>query len=657
MTTENRVEYITLDAIRIDGGTQARAGLNEETVAEYAATWQDLSYQQNGLDRMPPIVLYHDGESYWLADGFHRVAAYKRFLTDGKPSASPRALRAEVHQGTRRDAVLHACGANAAHGLRRTNADKRRAVETLLRDEEWRQWSDRKIAEACAVDHKTVATARAEMEATGEIPQLTERQGADGKVRPAARLGPGQPAPAPWPYAPEGWRWRRNGGVCQLIAPDGWATANYNYPERALAEAQRRIISQPKPAPIVTDADEPSDEEFNETVRAFAQHGHRLLRNGDRYTLFPPEDKPGIANMQWHAVAARLGVLERQALEHQVSEPPKAEPFWQSMSDKHPTAHLWMQAGMYSYRSACGMTAQRQPSGSTEAGHCSSCVRATWPQNVVGQRDDPNKPDPKEPPAPTQVERPPMPDDLRAAGYRWFVAGAGELAIHSADGWQGDAPTPAGMIHLARDRMDAQRAEGKPSDDGPKTDAGRVSGVRRYLDEQRKRGHVYDQATFDHAFDLAREIVDGDTWRAMIKEIHDATNSGKGMPLAAPAAAQSDRFRDDPAHVERIEEQIETDRVLDDTRPLDWNAIARESYRLGATTRSGEAWVCLSNIVRILSASDMPSAIIWLMTEASALAPDDLTALADQLDDATYEALAAWRRDRNVPTLESEGIV
>lgn len=62
------------------------------------------------------------------------------------------------------------------------------------------------------------------------------------------RLSPGQPAPAPWPEAPEGWRWNRKGAPAHLIAPDGWRTQDYNYPERALAEAQRRILSQPKAA-------------------------------------------------------------------------------------------------------------------------------------------------------------------------------------------------------------------------------------------------------------------------------------------------------------------------------------------------------------------------------------------------------------------------
>ena len=40
---------------------------------------------------------------------------------------------------------------NADHGKRRSNADKRRAVEMMLKDSEWGKWSDREIAAKCAV--------------------------------------------------------------------------------------------------------------------------------------------------------------------------------------------------------------------------------------------------------------------------------------------------------------------------------------------------------------------------------------------------------------------------------------------------------------------------------------------------------------------------
>ena len=82
--------------------------------------------------------VFYDGQAYWLADGFHRVRAAQEAGLAG--------INADVRQGTRRDAVLFSAGANAVHGLRRSNADKRRAVETLLNDEEWRAWSDNEIA-------------------------------------------------------------------------------------------------------------------------------------------------------------------------------------------------------------------------------------------------------------------------------------------------------------------------------------------------------------------------------------------------------------------------------------------------------------------------------------------------------------------------------
>ena len=69
-----------------------------------------------------------------------------------------------MRQGDRRDAILHSVGANATHGLRRTNADKRRAVSILLQDElvavdpaTGDPWSDREVALRCVVTHPFVA--------------------------------------------------------------------------------------------------------------------------------------------------------------------------------------------------------------------------------------------------------------------------------------------------------------------------------------------------------------------------------------------------------------------------------------------------------------------------------------------------------------------
>ncbi|MGQ4807809.1 hypothetical protein NKDENANG_01169 [Candidatus Entotheonellaceae bacterium PAL068K] len=138
-------ETLTLETIRTDGGTQPRAYLNELVVSEYVEAMAD------GID-FPPVAVFYNGSNDWLADGFHRFFAAKQHGT--------LVMSADVHQGTRREAILHAAGANVPHGLRRTNADQWRAVRRLRQDEEWQCWSDREIARPCGVTHSFVGKLR-----------------------------------------------------------------------------------------------------------------------------------------------------------------------------------------------------------------------------------------------------------------------------------------------------------------------------------------------------------------------------------------------------------------------------------------------------------------------------------------------------------------
>lgn len=155
--TAAKKQMININAVRVDGGTQMRAGLDEATVREYYDT---MYVQERATDwPFPPIVVFYDGQDHWLGDGFHRLEAVKRLLKGNLVHEIP----ADIRAGTRRDAILHAAGANANHGLRRSQADKRRAVETMLRDDEWRQWSDREIARSCNVSADLVGTVRKEL--------------------------------------------------------------------------------------------------------------------------------------------------------------------------------------------------------------------------------------------------------------------------------------------------------------------------------------------------------------------------------------------------------------------------------------------------------------------------------------------------------------
>lgn len=141
-------EILALMEIRIDGGTQSRAEINEEAVQEYADA-------MDGGAELPPLDVFYDGKHYWLADGFHRY------------HASIRVDKADwlcrVFQGTQRDAVLYSTGANQSHGLRRTNEDKREAVRIMLEDSEWSQWSDNQIAEHVGVGNKMVSRMRGDL--------------------------------------------------------------------------------------------------------------------------------------------------------------------------------------------------------------------------------------------------------------------------------------------------------------------------------------------------------------------------------------------------------------------------------------------------------------------------------------------------------------
>lgn len=136
---------VAIASINMDGGTQPRAAIDFDVVEEYA-----LALASGAA--FPPVVVFFDGSTYWLADGFHRTHAHK--------VAERQSIECDVRQGTRRDAILFSVGANASHGMRRTNEDKRRAVLALLNDPEWAGWSDGEISRRCAVSQPFVSKLR-----------------------------------------------------------------------------------------------------------------------------------------------------------------------------------------------------------------------------------------------------------------------------------------------------------------------------------------------------------------------------------------------------------------------------------------------------------------------------------------------------------------
>jgi hypothetical protein len=138
------------NVIRTDGGTQPRLQLSAETINDYAESMAD------GV-AFPPVVVFYDGADYWLADGFHRLHAAQQIgLAD---------IAADVRQGTIQDAQWYSYSVNQSHGLRRSNEDKRRAVESALRHEYASRYSDSDIASHVGVHRNTILNYRREQPA------------------------------------------------------------------------------------------------------------------------------------------------------------------------------------------------------------------------------------------------------------------------------------------------------------------------------------------------------------------------------------------------------------------------------------------------------------------------------------------------------------
>jgi hypothetical protein len=160
---------IAINDLDLTAGTQLRAGLDKAAVADYAE-----GYREFGAAHLGSISIYHVPglkQPYVPVDGFHRISAAREVWS--QDAALPCTC---VGSGSLREAILQAAGVNAEHGVRRTDADKRRAVLQVLSDAEWVGWSDNKIAKICNVGNRLVGVLRRELVAAANVPQQANLQ-------------------------------------------------------------------------------------------------------------------------------------------------------------------------------------------------------------------------------------------------------------------------------------------------------------------------------------------------------------------------------------------------------------------------------------------------------------------------------------------------
>lgn len=152
--------HIHPQEILADPRAQARGETCEETVKEYAEA-------MDRGDEFPAITVFYDTDSgkYYLADGFHRLAAHRK----ARPNDP---IMAVQKPGAIEAAAWHAIGANRSHGYQRTAEQKRHAVRMAILHPRAREMSRREIARYVGVNRNMVREIHNEMEAAGEIPSL-----------------------------------------------------------------------------------------------------------------------------------------------------------------------------------------------------------------------------------------------------------------------------------------------------------------------------------------------------------------------------------------------------------------------------------------------------------------------------------------------------
>jgi len=139
------MKNVKLDDIRIDGGTQGRAVIDQPTVYSY------LENMKEG-DQFPAIETVFDGSTHWLVDGFHRYHAYKLL--------GVKSVEVKYKPGTLEDAQVASFGVNGRHGKPRTNEDKRKVVQAALEHPLTQDKSAYEIAKICCVSQSFVASIR-----------------------------------------------------------------------------------------------------------------------------------------------------------------------------------------------------------------------------------------------------------------------------------------------------------------------------------------------------------------------------------------------------------------------------------------------------------------------------------------------------------------
>lgn len=163
---KSTTKEIALAHISKDANLQQRSGKRDD---EYLIEMSDVLREAQTTDAInhifPPVGVVWDGKVFHLFDGYYRTSAYE--------GNNIPAIEADIYIGNYDDAVILSYGANPAHGLRRSSADKRKAVTNALSNPLLADYTKPELAALCGVSREYVYKIEKQIADQPRLPQTT----------------------------------------------------------------------------------------------------------------------------------------------------------------------------------------------------------------------------------------------------------------------------------------------------------------------------------------------------------------------------------------------------------------------------------------------------------------------------------------------------
>lgn len=135
--------------LTLDPELQQRESYPPNIVDEYTEAYKAGA-------EFPPLTVYYDGEKHWVSNGFLR--------TQAAILAKQETVKCDVRKGSRDEALLDSLAANETHGVRRTYADRRKAIIKAFSLPGNANAAANAIAQLCGVSTALASTVKKEVQ-------------------------------------------------------------------------------------------------------------------------------------------------------------------------------------------------------------------------------------------------------------------------------------------------------------------------------------------------------------------------------------------------------------------------------------------------------------------------------------------------------------